>query len=144
VLNISSMGGQVTFPLGTLYHGTKFAVEGLSESLSFELAAVGVRVKLIEPGMVNTDFGGRSFAFSNDETLTEYQPTVQRVFAGFGAAQPTASSPELIVETIYRAATDGTAQLRYVAGADAKATLHQRKALDDQAFLLGIRTQFGL
>jgi NAD(P)-dependent dehydrogenase (short-subunit alcohol dehydrogenase family) len=144
ILNISSMGGQVTFPLGTLYHGTKFAVEGLSESLSFELAPIGVQVKLIEPGMVKTDFGGRSFDFSNDETVLEYQPTVQQVFAGFGAAQATASEAELIAEVIYRAATDGTDQLRYVAGADAEAALQQRKALDDKGFLQGIRAQFHL
>jgi NAD(P)-dependent dehydrogenase (short-subunit alcohol dehydrogenase family) len=144
VLNVSSMGGQVTFPLGTLYHGTKFAVEGLSESLSFELAAIGVRVKLIEPGMVNTDFSGRSLSFSNDETLAEYQPTVQRVFAGFGAAQTTASTPETIAATIYHAATDNTDQLRYVAGPDAEATLQQRKSLDDRIFLQGIRAQFDL
>ena len=67
----------MTFPLGTLYHGTKFAVEGLSESLHFELLPLGVCVKLIEPGMVRTDFAGRSFDFSNDPALTEYQPTVQ-------------------------------------------------------------------
>jgi len=66
ILNVSSIGGRITFPLGTLYHGTKFAVEGLSESLHFELLPLGVRVKLIEPGMVRTDFAGRSFDFSND------------------------------------------------------------------------------
>ena len=55
VLNISSIGGKMTFPLGSLYHGTKFAVEGLSESLHYELLPLGIRVKVIEPGMVKTD-----------------------------------------------------------------------------------------
>ena len=99
-----------------------------------------MRVKLIEPGMVTPNFGGRSFSFSNDETLAEYQPTVQRVFAGFGATQKTAS----MSETIYHAATDNTDQLRYVTGPDAEATLQQRKALDDTIFLQGIRAQFNL
>ena len=52
IINISSIGGKMTFPLGSLYHGTKFAVEGLSESLHFELLPLGVRVKIVEPGMV--------------------------------------------------------------------------------------------
>jgi NADP-dependent 3-hydroxy acid dehydrogenase YdfG len=56
IINISSIGGRITFPLGTLYHGTKFAVEGLSESLHFELLPLGIRVKLVEPGMVKQTF----------------------------------------------------------------------------------------
>ncbi|MEO1522144.1 MAG: SDR family oxidoreductase, partial [Cyanobacteria bacterium J06633_2] len=63
IINISSIGGKMTFPLGTLYHGSKFAVEGLSEALSFEMEAIGVKVKVVEPGMIRTDFGGRSFDF---------------------------------------------------------------------------------
>ena len=61
IVNISSIGGQMTFPLGTLYHGTKFAVEGLSEALHYELEAVGVKVKIVEPGMIATDFSGAQF-----------------------------------------------------------------------------------
>ena len=72
IVNISSIGGQVTFPLGTLYHGTKFAVEGLSEALHFELASVGIHMKIIEPGMIATDFAGRSFDFANDPEIDEY------------------------------------------------------------------------
>jgi NAD(P)-dependent dehydrogenase (short-subunit alcohol dehydrogenase family) len=73
IVNISSIGGKMTFPLGTLYHGSKFAVEGLSEALHYELEPLGVRVKIVEPGMIKTDFGGRSFDFQNDESLTDYQ-----------------------------------------------------------------------
>ena len=71
IVNISSVGGKMTFPLGSLYHGTKFAVEGISEALSFELEQIGCKVKIVEPGMINTDFGGRSFDFNNDESLVE-------------------------------------------------------------------------
>lgn len=52
IVNISSIGGQVTFPLGTLYHGTKFAVEGQSEALHYELEPLGIRVRMVEPGMI--------------------------------------------------------------------------------------------
>lgn len=64
IVNISSGGGRITLPLGTLYHGTKFAAEGLSESLHFELAPLGVRVKIVEPGAIKTDFMSRSLDFS--------------------------------------------------------------------------------
>lgn len=143
VINVSSMGGKVAFPLGTLYHGTKFAVEGLSEALSYELAAIGVRVKLIEPGLIQTDFGGRSFDFNNDESMTEYQPTVQKLMAGF-AAMGDASPPELVADVIWQAANDDSDRMRYVAGPDAEAIIAQRGAVDDEAFRAGIRTQFGI
>ncbi|NEO88549.1 MAG: SDR family NAD(P)-dependent oxidoreductase, partial [Spirulina sp. SIO3F2] len=144
IINISSIGGKMTFPLGTLYHGSKFAVEGLSEALHFELGAIGVKVKIIEPGMIRTDFGGRSFDFNNDESLTEYQGVVDQLFAGFGSFGENSSEPIVVAEVIYKAATDGTEQLRYTAGADAKALIASRKATDDETFLAGIKTQFGL
>jgi NAD(P)-dependent dehydrogenase (short-subunit alcohol dehydrogenase family) len=74
IVNVSSIGGRMTYPLGSLYHGSKWAVEGLSEALHYELSALGIRVKIVEPGGVNTDFGGRSFVFTTDPALTDYQP----------------------------------------------------------------------
>ena len=144
IANLSSMGGRVTSPLGTVYHGTKFAVEGLSEALHYELAPLGVRVKIIEPGMVKTDFAGRSFDFSNDPTLSEYQPVVQSLMSAMGPMAETASPPELVAEVIFKATTDGTDQLRYEAGADAVQLLAGRRATDDATFLAGIKAQFGL
>lgn len=144
IVNVSSMGGRMTFPLGTLYHGTKFAVEGLSEALHYELGPIGVRVKIIEPGAVHTDFAGRSFDFSNDEGLAEYQPLVQSLFTALGPMMANASPPELVAEAIFRAATDGTDQLRYEVGPDAVALLAGRRAADDATFLAGIKAQFGL
>ncbi|WP_244228721.1 SDR family oxidoreductase [Mucilaginibacter endophyticus] len=64
IINISSIGGKMTFPLGTLYHGTKFAVEGISESLSYEVEEFGGKVKIIEPGAIATDFAGRSLVLA--------------------------------------------------------------------------------
>lgn len=141
IINISSIGGQMTFPLGSLYHGSKFVVEGLSEALHYELEPMGVMVKIIEPGMTQSDFGGRSFDFVNDETLAEYQPVVgamQRVFAHFAKSL---SAPEVIAGVIWRAATDGSKTLRYRAGADAEALLEARKAESDEEFFQRIKDQ---
>src|ERR1700761_1325757 len=126
-INISSIGGKITFPLGTLYHGTKFAVEGFSESLSYEIGEFGGKVKIVEPGAIATDFAGRSFDFNNDESLTEYQGIVGKVMAAMPALFANAAPAAQVANIIYEAATDGTSQLRYVAGDDAVALIANRQ-----------------
>lgn len=146
IVNISSIGGRMTFPLGTLYHGTKFAVEGLSEALHYELEPLGIRVKIVEPGMIATDFSGRSFDFRQTPDLTAYQPVVDKLFAVLGSAEmaATASPPSVVSEAIWAAVTDGTPRLRYTAGADAAALMAARSLQDDATFIGGIKAQFGL
>ena len=136
----------MTYPLGTLYHGSKWAVEGLSEALHFELGTLGIRVKLVEPGGVKTDFGGRSFVFTHDPELTDYQPLVDAATAALEAGTPSGSQePDEVAEVIFTAATDGTAQLRYISGEGAKALLANRYSSEqDEQFVAGMRTQFGL
>lgn len=110
----------MTFPLGSLYHGTKFAVEGISESLRFEVEQFGGKVKIIEPGAIATDFAGRSFDFNHDESLTAYQSIVTNIMNAFPKMIQNASSTEVVSKVIFEAATDGTNKLRYMAGSDAK------------------------
>jgi NAD(P)-dependent dehydrogenase (short-subunit alcohol dehydrogenase family) len=143
IVNVSSVGGQFAFPLGALYHGSKFAVEGISESLQYVLAPLGVAGKIVVPGFIATDFGGRSFDFVNDESMPEYQSTVAGTMAGFASGgEP--SAPSVVAEVIWQAATDGTPTLRYRAGEDAVAVLDARKASDDETFFGGIRSRMGL
>lgn len=144
IINISSVGGKMTFPLGALYHGTKFAVEGISEALSYEVDAFGGTVKIIEPGMIATDFAGRSFDFSNDANMTEYQPVVSALFQMLPAMAQNASPAGIVADVIYQASTDGTKQLRYTAGQDAEVLMDNRRKFDDQSFMGAIRAQFGL
>jgi NAD(P)-dependent dehydrogenase (short-subunit alcohol dehydrogenase family) len=146
IVNISSIGGRMTFPLGSLYHGTKFAVEGLSEALHYELDPLGIRVKIVEPGMIATDFSGRSFDFRQTPELTAYQPVVDKLFAVLGSPEmaATASPPSVVSETIWAAVTDATSRLRYTAGADAAAYMAARSAQDDATFISGVKAQFGL
>ena len=144
IINISSIGGKMTFPLGSLYHGTKFAVEGISESLSYEVEQFNGKVKIVEPGAINTDFVSRSLDFNNDESLTEYQPLVGKVMSATAALYPNASPASVIAAVIFEAATDGSNQLRYEAGEDAKIFIGNRQQSDDARFIEGIKTQFGL
>ncbi len=142
IINISSIGGKMTFPFGALYHGTKFAVEGITEALSYEMGNIGVKMKIVEPGAIATDFGGRSFDFQNDESLEEYQPMVQGLMGGFQNVLANASPPSLVADVIYEAATDGAETIRYRAGADAEQLLDARASMDDVAFLDMIKKQF--
>lgn len=144
IINISSIGGRMTFPLGSLYHGTKFAVEGISESLNFEVEQFGGQVKIVEPGMIATDFAGRSFDFSNDENLAEYQNIVGALMTALPAMAQNASPASVVAEVIFEAATDGKNKMRYTAGEDAKMLITSRQQYDDATFIGSIKSQFGL
>jgi short-subunit dehydrogenase len=144
IINISSIGGKMTFPLGSLYHGTKFAVEGISESLNYEVMQFGGQVKIIEPGMIATDFAGRSFDFSNDESIAEYQNIVGALMKAMPVMSENASPAIVVADVIFEAATDGKNQLRYTAGEDAKILVANRQQYDDVTFIGSIQSQFGL
>lgn len=144
IVNISSIGGRMTLPLGSLYHGTKFAVEGITEAMTFEMGPLGVKMKIVEPGAIKTDFGGRSFDFQNDESMKEYQGAVGAVMGGFESFGARASEASVVANVIWNAVTDGTDQLRYTAGEDAAEYMANRTAADDATFMAGIRESFGL
>jgi len=135
IINISSIGGQITFPLGTLYHGTKFAVEGLSEALHYELEPLGIRVRIVEPGMIKTNFGGSSFDFAIDDSLPEYEPMAEAMGRLFGKLAGNPSAPETVAEVIWDAANETGDRLRFRAGPDATTLLDARKAQDDATFI---------
>ena len=138
-INVSSIGGLITFPLISLYHSTKWAVEGFSESLWYELSELGIGVKIIEPGGVDTDFGGRSMDFSQKDGLTDYDDMSANFQANFSASGLAGSTAEMLGEAIYNAATDGKTQLRYLVGADAEQTYSMRKEYGDEAFMTGMK-----
>ncbi len=145
-INISSIGGKMTFPLMPLYHSTKWAVEGFSESLRWEMAQIGVKVKLVEPGGVATDFGGRSMDMQHNPELIEYNEFVGHFMEAMKASMDPSnmSKPEQIAAVIYTAATDGTETLRYRAGADALHLLDARSKMTDEEFFAMQQQQFGL
>jgi NAD(P)-dependent dehydrogenase (short-subunit alcohol dehydrogenase family) len=134
IVNVASMGGRLTFPFYSVYHATKWAVDGFSESLQFELAPTGVRVKLIEPGAIKTDFYERSAEFVHDESLIEYNAIVAKGMAKMNKAGEKGAKPEIVAEAIFGAATDGSKKLRYPVGADAKSLLALRRFLPDGVY----------
>jgi NAD(P)-dependent dehydrogenase (short-subunit alcohol dehydrogenase family) len=146
IINVSSVGGRMAYPFGALYHGSKWAVEGLSEALHFETHLFGGRVKIVEPGGVKTDFGGRSFVFTNDENLDAYQPMVEAMIEALENMDTSGhQAPEDVANVIWTAATDDSDRLRYVSGEGAKALLNDRYSIDqDEAFVAGMRKSYGL
>ncbi len=139
-ITTTSIGGLVTFPFNSLYHATKWALEGFSESAAFELGRFGIRVKTVAPGGIDTDFVSRSLVLTQHPAYDELVARTQAAFAD--PARASRSSAEQIAEVVYEAATDGKAQVRYVAGEDAKALYAQRQELGDQAFCAQIERTF--
>lgn len=134
IINISSMGGRVTFPLFSYYHATKFAVEGYSESLNYELNPLGIDVKLVEPGGVQTDFAGRSMNFikGDDPDYNDIQTKLKAALDNPGSAFP--SKPQDVAKTIYQAATSKSKKMRYLVGRDAKMMVTIKKLLGTGIF----------
>ena len=141
IVTTTSIGGLVTFPFNSVYHATKWGLEGWSESLAFELEPFGIRVKTVAPGGISTDFAGRSLVFT---THPAYMEAIGKVMAAFQSPQRRAggSTAEQIAEVVYEAATDQTDRVRFVAGEDAKTNYAQRLAIGVEAFRAGIRRMF--
>ncbi len=139
-LNVSSIGGLITFPLMSLYHSSKWAVEGFSESLSHEMQQLGIKVKLIEPGGVATDFGGRSMSRGSIEHEA-YEETAAKFRKNIGELGIERSTAQFIAEGIYAAATDGSDRLRYVIGPDAERTWARRREAGAESFVAEMRAR---
>jgi len=139
IVNVASIGGRVAFPLYSLYHSTKWAVEGFSESLQHELLAFNIRVKIIEPGPIKTDFYDRSAERTSNPDFPEYDALSDRVLTKLNHIGTTGASPDVVAKTIYGASTDKSWKLRYPADPLAKQLLLARKLLPDFLFTKLIR-----
>lgn len=139
IVNLSSVGGRVTFPLYSVYHATKWAVEGFSESLVYELEPFQVRVKLIEPGPIKTDFYDRSMDLMRRPELTAYDDFVNRAMPNMQTAGETGPGPESVARMIFTAATDGSHRLRYPV--NAAGILLLRRFLPTRWFMRVVKSQ---
>ncbi|MDR4954370.1 SDR family oxidoreductase [Chryseobacterium sp. ES2] len=138
-ISTTSIGGLIAFPLNSIYHATKWALEGWSESMAFELNQFGIDIKTVSPGGIKTDFVSRSL---DSASSPAYEEMIDSLFSKMGGMMEVASTPEQIAEVVYEAATDGKRNLRYVAGEDAKALYAQRLELGDEIFRDQLGKQF--
>ncbi|MER3389622.1 MAG: SDR family oxidoreductase [Microcella sp.] len=147
IVNVSSIGGRMAFPLGTPYHASKWAVEGASEAMHYELRPLGIAVRIVEPGGVATDFGGRSFVASYDDSVEEYLPLTAMLASALSDDDTPAAGmqPSECADVIWQAATHDGDRMRFIAGAQAEQTLASRYDADrEEDFLARSRQQFGL
>jgi NADP-dependent 3-hydroxy acid dehydrogenase YdfG len=113
IINISSVVGRVTFPFQSIYQTSKWAIEGFSESLCYELEPLNIKVKIIEPGMVKTNFYKSVLDFPSEQYPEEYHSNFKKWHDFLMKNYETGYPPELYAETVYRAATDNSSKLRY-------------------------------
>ncbi len=139
ILNLSSVGGRTTFPLFSLYHSTKFAIEGFSESLQYELQHLNIQVKLIEPGAVKTDFGGRSADRVDVSHFPDYSEYQNVLLEKIEKAALNGQTPDQVAEVIFTAASDGKSKMRYISGGQPKMLLLMRKLLPECLFKVFMR-----
>lgn len=144
IINVTSIGGRMTAPGYSIYNSSKFAVEGLSEGLWFELGSFGVKVKLVEPGVIKTNFGGRSMEVLDTSQLPDYTSFMDKVAAGRAKFFRSPGAPERVAATIFEAANDPSDRLRYLAGPDAKRAWRLRRWLGDRAQMRVSRRLFKL
>ena len=146
IINISSGAGIFTLPMISLYCASKFALEGFSEALAYELASQNIVVKLVEPhgGVTATRFNERSQKDNAiNESLTDYdefRARTKQAFANMSASR-TKSSDE-VAAVIYQAATDGTDRLRYLVGDDNRGFLKAKQKMPDADYIAFMRSHF--
>ena len=143
IINVSSVGGRITFPFSSLYHATKFAVEGLTESMQYELNPLGISLKIVEPGGYKTEFAGRSMTLLKADGLDDYNQAFDK-FVTMIDHWPMSENLGEVADVIYEAATDGTEKLRYPVGHDAVHLIQTRQQMDDVDFKKMMSAQTGI
>lgn len=134
VINMSSMGGRIGFPSLSLYVATKWAVEGFSESLRHELKTFNIALKLIEPGLVKTQFQEGSIVSTAKLAPADYQDFARAVSARYAEDIRDAIHANEVAQVVLRAATDQSERFRFSVGGQAKRLLFAKKILGDIAF----------
>jgi len=149
IVNLSSMGGKLTFPGGAFYHATKHAVEALSDALRFEVAGFGIDVIVVEPGPIRTQFGDTAIGSikgpaADDAAYAAFNTQVAAKIreAYEGPMGRLASGPEAVAQVIEKALVKPRPATRYPVTAAARIMMGLRRWLPDRAFDAVLRTQF--
>jgi len=139
IVNISSMVGRFGVPLNAAYVSSKFALEGLSESISFELDEFGIKVILVEPGVIQTDFFQNLKIKGNDTKSPYYKLMDKRIAFLKAAMKNSVSSSDQVANTILHAVNSRDPDMRYIIGNDATNSIHMRNSLSDREFMKWIK-----
>jgi NAD(P)-dependent dehydrogenase (short-subunit alcohol dehydrogenase family) len=137
IVNVSSMGGRLTFPVGGYYHASKYAIEAISDALRFEVRPFGINVTIIEPGPIRTGFESTASATLASAPAGPYQELgdqMERAMNGIYKSRFTSADPGLVAKVIERAVTARRPATRYVVTSAARLLVHTRRLLGGRAF----------
>ena len=136
IVNISSGAGRFGYPGGSAYVSTKFALEGRSESMAYELEPFGIKVVLVEPGVIRTNFGSSMILAKRAQNPSSpYSQMMQRIGASLEQLQKNGSDPDLVANIVLQAAISQNPELRYLAGKDVEAWVESKRKLSDAEFI---------
>ena len=136
IVNISSGAGRFGYPTGSAYVSTKFAVEGLSESMSYEVEPFGIKVILIEPGVIKTNFFNSSvLAKKSQDPNSPYAPLMKGMEDSVNKMMENGSSPQYVAEVVFHAITSESPKLRYLAGKDVEQWVEAKRKMSNEEFV---------
>jgi NAD(P)-dependent dehydrogenase (short-subunit alcohol dehydrogenase family) len=146
IVNVTSVGGRITFPLNSPYHATKFALEGLSESMQYELEPLGIKIIVIEPGGVGSNFLKNLKMASNtsDPLNSPYRSMQSNISEYFKQWSQNLMHPSEVAKAILQAVTADNPDFRYVVGKDAITALEARRNMSDREFQNMMKKQINL
>jgi NAD(P)-dependent dehydrogenase (short-subunit alcohol dehydrogenase family) len=146
IVNTTSLGGRISFPLNSAYHATKFALEGLSESIRYELEPFGIKIIVIEPGGVGSNFlkNLKMASKTSDPLNAPYRSIENRISEYFKQWSQNAIHPSEVAKVILQAVTSDNPDFRYVVGKDAAMALESRRNMSDKEFHDSIKKQINL
>jgi NAD(P)-dependent dehydrogenase (short-subunit alcohol dehydrogenase family) len=144
IVNISS--GVVTlggFPGGSAYVSTKFALEGLSKSMAYELEPFGIKVVLVEPGVIRTNFvNGIVAAKKSQDPNSPYSQMMQKMAASFEPMLEKGSSVDIVAKVVLNAVTSENPSLKYLAGKDIETLMEAKRSMSDEEFYKMMKQNF--
>ena len=145
IVNITSMGGRVAVPLNSIYHGTKFALEGVSECIRYELGPFGIKIILVEPGAVGSNFWKNlKMTLESSSPHSPYRQIIDNVSEIFSKMTENVIHPSEVSKVVVEAVTADNPEFRYIIGKDATMIIDKKENLSEREFEQFIKEQFNL
>jgi len=145
IVNITSMGERIAGPLDSIYHGTKFALEGVSECIRYELGSFGIKIILVEPGAVGSNFWKNlKMASKSKNSQSPYRKIIDNVSDVFSKMTENVIHPSEVAKIIVNAVTIENPEFRYIVGNDAKMILDTKAKFSEKEFEDFMKDQFKL
>ena len=143
IVNISSGAGRFGYPGGSAYVSTKFAIEGLSESMAYELEPFGIIVVLVEPGVIKTNFVNSMVASKkSQDPNSPYAQSMQNVATSFQHMIEGGASSDVVARVVLKAVTSENPSLRYLAGKDVETWMEGKRNMSDEEFYNMMKQNF--